>query len=429
MSRATIIQPAEEASDADPGARERRVWPPSRWRLPSPRRTVRLRLTLLYVGLFIGSGALLLGITYGLVAASPTGTISMGSASGAASGRSLPQPQGGVGALPFLPGPSSGSAGGGLSISEQARRQELSELPALSAIALAIMALVSAGLGWLISGRVLAPLRTMTAATRRISAENLHRRLAMDGPSDELKDLGDTVDALLARLEASFEAERRFVANASHELRTPLTMMRTSLDVALAKPGPAPPQLVALSAKLHEGLERAELLIESLLVLARVQRGVVPDSVSVSLAELVAPALATRADAIAGLGLDLHRAGTEGRVTGNRTLLARMVENLVDNAVRHNVPGGWLRVQIDDGGTVVRLLVENGGPLLDQADVDQLAQPFRRIGAERVGGHGLGLSIVAAIAGAHGGSLQLEARYEGGFRAEVELPVDHGTEP
>lgn len=295
-----------------------------------------------------------------------------------------------------------------------------------SLIALVVMGLVSLLLGRLISGRVLRPLRTITAATRRVSAENLHERLAVTGPEDEVKDLADTIDGLLARLEASFAAQRRFVANASHELRTPLATMRASLDVAEAKPEPMPPQTAALAGRVRTELDRVDRLLDGLLVLARAQHGALADQAPVALGELVAQALAARAADIRAKDLTVTGGvATEAWTDGNVTLLARMAQNLVDNAVRHNEDGGWLRVAATAADGMVELIVESGGPVLEQAQVDRLALPFQRLGADRVGsddGSGLGLSIVAAVAEAHGGRLELRARPAGGLRATVSLP-------
>jgi signal transduction histidine kinase len=265
----------------------------------------------------------------------------------------------------------------------------------------------------------------MTATTRRISEHNLHERLALEGPSDELKDLGDTIDGLLARLEAAFEAQRRFVANASHELRTPLSMMRTSLDVAAAKPGPAPRELEALDGKLREGLDRADRLLESFLTLARAQRGAVPEQAAVALRQVVSGVLADRGGAIEAKGIEVDRKLEDVNAIGSETLLAHLVDNVIDNAIRHNEPRGWIRVETEAGREAARLVVESSGRRLDPTEVRELAQPFRRLGTERTNsqnGVGLGLSIVAAIADAHGGELELEARAEGGLRVRIELP-------
>jgi signal transduction histidine kinase len=392
-----------------------RLWP-LRW-------TVRLRLTLLYGGLCLLSGALVLAITY-LLVRHATGRLFLFRdatvhGEGAASRRVLE-------GLNALPPPAR-------AVTSQATRQhahELHELLVQSGIALAIMSVVSLALGWLISGRVLSPLRTMTAATRRISEYDLSSRLALGGPADELKELADTIDGLLARLETAFEAQRRFVANASHELRTPLAMMRTSLDVAVAKPGAPSPQLAALDVKLREGLGQADRLLESFLTLARAQHGGVREVTTVHLAPLLASALERRDRDIAARGIAVSRSLGDVRVIGSETLLARMVDNVVDNAIRHNEPDGWIGVSTVANGAGAQVIVESGGRRLDDAVVDELAQPFRRLAAERTGsenGFGLGLSIVAAIAAAHRGSLHLAARPQGGLRVDIRLPLAGGS--
>jgi signal transduction histidine kinase len=390
-----------------------------------PRRTVRLRLTLLYGALFLASGAALLTVTYVLVARStdrvlvrttipPSGTPEFEQVE--PDEPSIP---------PDLPPELRTQIERTQDEVRNQRAHDLNQLLVQSGIALGLMTVISIGLGWVMAGRVLRPLRTMTATTRRISEHNLHERLALDGPSDELKQLGDTIDGLLARLEAAFEAQRRFVANASHELRTPLAMMRTSLDVATGKPGPQPPQIGALEPKLREGLDRADRLLESFLVLARAQHGALPEQATASLPGIVSAAIEDRSAAIADRGIDLERELGDARVTGSEALLSRMVDNVIDNAIRHNEPSGWVRVDTQTEGDVARLVVDSGGPRLKESDVQLLAQPFRRLGAERTGsenGVGLGLSIVAAIASAHGGKLELHARDQGGLRVQIELP-------
>jgi signal transduction histidine kinase len=287
------------------------------------------------------------------------------------------------------------------------------------------MAILSALLGWLVAGRVLRPLRTITIATQQISEDNLHRRLDLGGPRDELRTLADTIDGLLARLEAAFESQRRFVANASHELRTPLSTMRAVLDVAIAEPGSSP-QVKELDADLRADLDQADQLLESFLVLARAQRGALSEKTRVPLARIVDDALVRCADAMASKQIQLQSTLAPACVNGSETLLCRMVDNLIDNAVRHNLRGGVINVTCERDDRMARLAIESGGPLLDEEEVRQLAEPFRRLGAERTGsdnGHGLGLSIVAAIAAAHGGQLTLHARRPGGLRAEILLPL------
>jgi signal transduction histidine kinase len=415
-----------------------------RWRLRHPQTTVRWRLTLLYGGMFLVCGAALLAVTYELVSHGITGGVGI-ALHGGGGGKGPPS---GSGTIP-LPPPTltmptvppavlrvmQSSAGQEFLRIVETEQQvsELHQLEIESGVALAIMTVISAGLGWVIAGRVLQPLRTITTATQRISEQNLHERLAIGGPPDELRRLADTIDGLLARLEAAFEAQRRFVANASHELRTPLSTMRTALDVALTKRQlSSRPQVKALEASLREDLDQADRLLESFLVLARAQRGALAEETSVSLAHVVGDALARGGEAITAKQIELHRAVTPACVAGSATLLGRMVDNLIDNAVRHNLPGGLINVSCEADRDVVRLVVESAGSVLDEAAVARLAEPFGRFGPERTGsqnGHGLGLSIVAAIAAAHGGELRLYAREQGGLGAEVTLPVAPDPQP
>ena len=415
-----------------------------RSRLRHPQTTVRWRLTLLYGGMFLVCGAALLALTYELVSHGITGGEGIelhraagggGSPSGSGPIR-LPPPTLTIPTVP--PGVLrilQSSAGQEFLRLFEAEQQvsELRRLEIESGVALAIMAVISAGLGWVVAGRVLRPLRTITTATQRISEQNLHERLAIGGPPDELRRLADTIDGLLARLEAAFEAQRRFVANASHELRTPLTTMRTALDVALAKPQlSSQPPVKALDASLREDLDQADRLLESFLVLARAERGALGEETSVSLALVVGDALASRGEGIAAKQIELQRTLAPACVAGSATLLARMVDNLVDNAVRHNLPGGLINVTCESDRDTARLVVESAGPVLNEMAVAQLAEPFRRLGPERTGsenGHGLGLSIVAAIVAAHGGELRLYAREQGGLGAEVTLPVALDLQP
>jgi signal transduction histidine kinase len=375
-----------------------------------PRRTVRLRLTALYGTLFLASGVGLLMITNILA-------------------RSWSWPELDLDiqinrAHPFTVPPDYLHR-----LETQSATQHVAALNLLlaeSAIALGVMAVVAAALGWLVAGRVLRPLRAMTATARAISAEDLSQRLAVPGPGDELKDLGDTIDGLLDRLETAFAAQRRFAASASHELRTPLAMMRTSLDVATGKPAPVPPQLTVLAGKLREGLDQADRLVENLLLLARAQHGANDDQETIPMGPLLADAIAARAGLIASMGLDVRHSDDGVLVTGNVVLLARMTSNLIDNAVRHNYPGGWIRAQVSVDGPSVRLTVDNGGPVLDPGNVTTLTQPFRRLGSDRTGsagGTGLGLSITEAIVTAHGGTLHLHARPDGGLHAVIDLPA------
>jgi len=380
-----------------------------------PRRTVRMRLTALYGALFLVSGAVLLAIASGVVVSSSQVTVA---APNQASLSPLQADQARIHHLQAQLASAESQIHSGVSHG----------LLVGSAIALGVMTVVSLVLGWLVAGRVLRPLRAMTTATRRISADSLHERLAMTGPEDELKDLADTIDGLLARLEGAFAAQRRFVANASHELRTPLTTMRACVDVAVAKPGPVPAPTIALADRLRAELDRVDGLLDGFLALARAQHGDLPGQATLSLEYITAAALAVRASAISTRRLTVHHAaGHDGTwVAGSQALLSRMVDNVLDNAIGHNRVGGWISVTTGADGRHAHLVVETGGDVLDQEQVSQLAQPFRRLGADRTGsdhGSGLGLSIVEAIATAHGGTLDLRARPEGGLRVSIALPL------
>jgi len=363
-------------------------------------------MTRLYGGLFLISGALLLLIA-GVASSSVTATARAGHVR-AGSGGGSAQPGGPAG------------QGGPPSVAHR--------LLIGSLVALGVMAVGSAILGWFVAGHALRPLRTITATARRISEDNLHERLAFSGPDDELKQLADTFDDLLERLEGAFAAQRQFVANASHELRTPLATMRASLDVAEAKPEPMTAQTAALASRFRAELDRIDDLLEGFLALARVQHGALPDTTVVSLRELAAGALAARSAAATRSGLTVRwdAADYSGPVEGSQALVGRMVDNIIDNAIVHNEPDGWISVSVRAAGSAARLTVQNGGAILQQSQVALLAQPFRRLGADRTGsdtGSGLGLSIVAAIAAAHGGALELHALPDGGLRAEITLPL------
>ncbi len=364
-------------------------------------------MTLLYGGLFLISGAILLVIAGGVASSRVTATARAGNVRTGPGGGST-QPGAGAG------------LGGAPSVAHQ--------LLIGSLVALGVMAVGSALLGWFMAGRALQPLRTITATARRISEDNLHERLSFSGPDDELKQLADTIDDLLERLEGAFAAQRRFVANASHELRTPLATMRASLDVAEAKPDPMTAQTAALASRFRAELDRIDDLLEGFLALARVQHGALPDTTVVSLREFATGALAARSAAAARSGLTVRwdAADDSGPVEGSQALVGRMVDNIIDNAIVHNEPDGWISVSVRAAGGTARLTVENGGAILQQSQVALLPQPFRRLGADRTGsdtGSGLGLSIVAAIAAAHGGALELHALPDGGLRAEITLPL------
>jgi signal transduction histidine kinase len=294
----------------------------------------------------------------------------------------------------------------------------------------------SVALGWFTAGRALRPLRRITAGARRIAVTNLHERLALDGPEDDLRELADTIDDLFARLDASFDAQRQFIANASHELRTPLARSRTVLEVALRTPG-------ASAETLRDACERAiaagaeqERMIEALLTLARGQRGLARRD-PLDLAAITRDVLAARGTEVAAHGLDMEVTLAPALMAGDLALSERAVANLIDNALRHNVADGtvWVTVSTQDDRAVLR--VANTGTAIAPGEVGSLLRPFRRgASAARAprtrniagsgsddDGLGLGLSIIQAIAAAHGASLSIDARQEGGLKAELSFPT------
>jgi hypothetical protein len=296
-----------------------------------------------------------------------------------------------------------------------------------SLIALAVMVTVALVAGWLLAGRFVRPLRAIMATTSEISAQNLHARLNLGRADHELKELGDTLDQLLDRLDRSFTFERQFIANASHELRTPIAAMRASLDVAMAKPGPVPAHIATLADRLGSELDDTERLLDGLLTLAHAQHAPLRDEAAVALGSLARTALERRSGEVGAMGLRVQCAqGPAGWVSGNATLLERMVENLIANAIGHNQQGGWLRVTTAVQDACTRLVVENGGPTLDPGKVGSLTKPFVRLGTPRTGsgkGAGLGLAIVASIAEVHGGDLELRELDTGGLAVAITLPT------
>jgi signal transduction histidine kinase len=391
-----------------------------------PRRTVRLRLTLVYGGLFLASGAALLAITYLLVVRATNGVILhgqnsvvVGTHNGSHPTTAAPGQTNTQGSPP--PHAATIDPAAAERLAKHQHAAELHQLLLQSGIALAIMTVLSIGLGWLVAGHVLRPLRGITTAVRDISETNLHRRLALAGPNDELKELGDTFDGLLTRLEASFQAQRRFIANASHELRTPLARQRTLAQVALADPNATVESLRAAHERVLAAGTQQERLINALLTLARGQAGIDRHH-RFDLAELTMQILATRSTEATARGLDLHTTLRPAPTAGHPRLVERLIANLIDNAVHHNQPDGYIEVQTEtrDGHAV--LTISNTGPDIPAHAIEQLFQPFRRL-TDRVGdGLGLGLSIVAAIADAHHATITTQPRPHGGLTMQLSFP-------
>ena len=349
------------------------------------RRTLRLQLTLIYAGAFFATGVAVLLV--------PVLTIQ----------QSIPQ----------------GADAATIAQIEGDTRMQVIRAAAV----LAGLVIVSLTVGWLISGRFLRPLRTINVTARDISASNLHRRLALAGHS-EFAELGETLDGLFGRLEASFESQRRFVANASHELRTPLTAERTLIQVALADPDADAQALRSTCQQVLALGAQQERLIDALLTLASGERGVERWD-PFDLAEIAGKVIADRGGEAERRDVRIDAALGAAPATGDPNLAESLVANLVDNALRHNLAqGSGGRVEVttktEDGRAV--LTVRNTGKPVSPDDVDRLFQPFQRLGSDRVGhdgGHGLGLAIVRAIAGAHRATVTASARPEGGLDIEV----------
>jgi hypothetical protein len=340
------------------------------------RLTVRARLTALYAGLLVASTAVLLGLSWWLMDRHLHRTLPADLADDSAS-----------------------------TLAEQ------------YVLAFAGVLLIAVVCGWLIAGRVLAPIARMTRAAGSISDERLDARVAVAGPRDELRELGETLDAMLDRLQASLDAQRRFVANASHELRSPLTVIRTETEVTLADPDASAQDFRAMAQVVLEATDRTEALLDGLMVLARSQRGLLrSDPVDLCLVARRAASGGMAAARARGVRIEVAAEGT-AVVPGDEFLLERLVANLVDNAVRYNEPGGWVVVRCVEGAAVE---VENSGPHVPPEALDRLTQPFERLDRARESrGTGLGLSIVRAVAEAHGARLSIAAREGGGLRVRV----------
>jgi signal transduction histidine kinase len=395
-------------------------------RLPSRRRSaIRVRLTVLYAGAFFVAGTALIGVMYLVV--------------GEALDRQLTAR---IGISQHLTEPSSNGSASQQRAHEQQqaieaqfkkdRNDTLDSVLIDSLVALGAVGIAAGGFGWLLAGRALRPLQDITATARRVADRSLHERIALDWPNDEIKDLADTFDAMLERLDRAFDSQRRFVANASHELRTPLTINRTLIQVALDKPD-ADEALRQLGTTLLGVNERHERLIDGLLTMASSEQGVT-DAAPVDLADiarhLVVESRPAARDARIEMSTDLQPAP----LLGDPVLLERLVQNLLDNAIRYNLSdGGIITVATATVDSSVALTIDNTGPLIAVYEVPSLFEPFRRLAStERLAepaessihrGAGLGLSIVRSVAHAHGGEVHATARAKGGLTVHVRLPT------
>jgi len=290
----------------------------------------------------------------------------------------------------------------------------------ITLVAIAVIAVLAFAVCWWLTGRLLRPLRRITDTARRLSLSTMHERIALAGTPDELKELADTFDAMLDRLADAVASQRRFIANASHELRTPLAIQRTAIEVGLADPSPE--ELARIRAELLRNTQRSEQLIEGLLLLAQGERGL-DARAPVDLEAVIAQVIADHLPLAESGRITVTAATGPLTVAGDEVMLTRLVANLVHNAIRHNHRGG--RVTVDLTPADATLVVRNTGPPVPPERFGELFEPFRRLRPDRTGppdGAGLGLSIVAAIAHAHGGTVQAAPYPGGGLAVTVTLP-------
>jgi signal transduction histidine kinase len=397
------------------------------------RPTVRLRLAAICTGVFLAVGIALIVITYSLLSQQLNSLLSQQLNAFAPGWTTRPSGT-------RSPGPAAvqiwvvAGPGQEAELIAHQRAVTLHQLVVQAAIALALTTALAAAAGWFASARALRPLRSVTATAHRLSQRNLDERIALRGPRDEIKELADTFDEMLGRLAAAFDAQRRFIANASHELRTPLTRLRALIDVSLADPDADAAALRTMAERVQAAAEDQERLIDGLLTLAQGERGL-DRAQPIDLAGLVTSVLPATASRHPGphqpqVLTELLAAAT----WGDRDLLARLVANLIDNALSYNIAGGWVRIRTgyQDGQAILQ--VTNTGPVLPADVVPTLLEPFRRQLPDRTStstrrGSGLGLSIVAAITDAHGGTLDLAAHQGGGLQITVRLPAQPSAGP
>ncbi|MFI9029232.1 sensor histidine kinase [Streptomyces sp. NPDC053560] len=410
------------AAPQSPPAPPKPTWDPKPPVRPFPwlRPTIRIRLTLLYGGMFLMAGIVLLAIIYMLAA------------NALQDGNQLPFKI--IGSdfrivTDRCPGAATNNVDQlnsaiNTCISQQ-RAVALNNLLNRSLMALVGLTIVAFAFGYAMAGRVLSPLGRITRTAQRVAGSDLHRRIELGGPDDELKELADTFDEMLDRLDRAFESQQRFVANASHELRTPLAINRTLLEVQLADPD-ASPELAQLGKTLLATNERSEQLVEGLLLLARSENKIV-DRKPVDLSEVASQAIEQSRGEAQAKGVELRGVRKQVFVQGNGVLLERIALNLVQNAVRYNVPeDGFVEVTTEAQPGWAVLVVSNTGPVVPAYEVENLFEPFRRLRTERTGsdkGVGLGLSIVRSVVRAHDGTITAVPREGGGMDMRVVLPV------
>ncbi|UXY30420.1 sensor histidine kinase [Streptomyces sp. HUAS TT20] len=412
------------AAPAPPQAPPKPTWDPRRPQPPFPwlRPTIRIRLTLLYGGMFLIAGILLLSIIYLLAAqAITTGNAPLFKIV------SFQKLQVSSDNCPAITNTLQlADFNGAISrCAEDQRQAALDNLLSRSLLALLGLAIIAFAFGYAMAGRVLSPLGRITRTARAVAGSDLSRRIELDGPDDELKELADTFDDMLERLQRAFTAQQRFVGNASHELRTPLAINRTLLEVHLSDPN-APVELQQLGKTLLATNERSEQLVEGLLLLARSDNQII-ERKPVDLAEVASQAVDQVHAEAEAKGVRIEGERKPAVVQGNGVLLERIALNLVQNAVRYNVPeDGWVEVTTEIQHEQAVLTVSNTGPVVPAYEIDNLFEPFRRLRTERTGsdkGVGLGLSIARSVARAHGGHIAAQPREGGGLVMRVTLPV------
>jgi signal transduction histidine kinase len=442
-----------------------------------PRPTVRLRLTLTYTALFIVAGAALLSASYILVQRRENGpatavqiictkqnangqaqrtVVTAGGAPGVVTlnptncpnvvgafyhsfgaGETLARGRASGGAVPpggslpaKIPGPTAADIRQLTATVKASQAHTLHSFKVDSALALALLAIASFGLSWWMAGRALRPVHRITDAARRLSEWTLHDRINLQGPDDELKQLADTFDAMLGRLDRAFQSQRRFAANASHELRTPLATERVLIDEALANRTARPDELRTILQQLRVNNEETERLIDALLLLARSERGIEQWS-TVDLSDVLSAVIEQSAAEATTAQVTISANAERVEVSGDPGLLERLAGNLVENAIRYNVPSGTAAIAIRRDQGAALLEVTNTGPVIEPGEVAGLLEPFRRAGPDRTNdgtGVGLGLSIVDAIVNAHRGTMTIRAPNEGGLHVRVQLPIADASE-